>query len=254
MSRSRDRHGAVALELPGVPGAVAADGEQGSSAGEPSAPCPGRGLRIAGAGLEVAGRWLFRGLDLDVRPGQVAVLMGPSGSGKSSLLAWLCGTLPPVFRVEGRAWLDEVELGPLAAHRRRIGILFQDDLLFPHLSVGGNLAFGLPARYRGGALRRRLVDEALERAELGGLADRDPATLSGGQRSRVAVMRMLLAEPRALLLDEPFARLDRPLRARFRSFVLGEAARLGLPVLLATHDADDAAGTEASVVVLGEAD
>lgn len=211
---------------------------------------PAQGLRIAGAGLEVAGRRLFHGLDLQVGPGRVAVLMGPSGSGKSSLLAWLCGTLALEFRAEGRAWLDDVELGPLPPHRRRIGILFQDDLLFPHLSVGGNLAFGLTARHRGRALRRRLVEEALERAELPGLADRDPATLSGGQRSRVAVMRMLLAEPRALLLDEPFARLDRPLRARFRAFVLGEAARLRLPVLLASHDPDDAGDAPASIVML----
>ena len=252
MSRLQDGDGAAAIEPVGRPGVVAPGQTLGASVQGSDAPRPGDGLRIAGAGLAVAGRRLFRGLDLRVPPGQVTVLMGPSGSGKSSLLAWLCGTLAPGFRAEGRAWLDEVELGPLPAHRRRIGVLFQDDLLFPHLSVGGNLAFGLPARHRGRALRRRLVEEALARAELAGLADRDPATLSGGQRSRVAVMRMLLAEPRALLLDEPFARLDRPLRARFRAFVLGEAARLRLPVLLASHDPDDAGDAEASIVTLGE--
>lgn len=212
-------------------------------------PASGDGLCVAGLGLAVGGRWLVRGLDLAIAPGQLVVLTGPSGAGKSSLLAWLCGTLGDAFSAEGRAWLDGIEIGRLPAHRRRVGILFQDDLLFPHLSVGENLAFGLPRRYRGRGERRRLVEAALERAELGGMADRDPATLSGGQRSRVAVMRMLLAEPRALLLDEPFARLDRPLRNRFRSFLLGEAARQGLPVLLASHDPEDAA--DAPVVRLG---
>lgn len=95
--------------------------------------------------------------------------------------------------------------------------MFQDALLFPHLSVGDNLAFGLAADIRGRAARRAAVEAALSRAGLAGFRDRDPATLSGGQRARAALMRALLARPRALLLDEPFSRLDADLRAGIRA-------------------------------------
>jgi putative thiamine transport system ATP-binding protein len=123
---------------------------------------------------------------------------------------------------------------------RRVGIQFQDDLLFPHLSVGGNLAFGLGARVRGREARRKCVEAALAEADLAGFADRDPATLSGGQRARVALMRTLLAEPRALLLDEPFNKLDAQLRDDVRRFVFDHARERELPVLLVTHDEADA--------------
>ena len=106
---------------------------------------------------------------------------------------------------------------------RRVGILFQDDLLFPHLSVGGNLAFALPAAVRERARAAARASQALAEADLAGFADRDPATLSGGQRARVALMRTLLAEPRALLLDEPFNRLDAALRGEIRAFVFDHA-------------------------------
>ena len=103
------------------------------------------GLVLDGVGLWLGDRRLIGPVDLALAPGDAAVLMGPSGSGKSSLLAFLCGTLDPAFRAEGRIRLAGQEIGALPPERRRLGILFQDDLLFPHLSVGGNLAFGLPA-------------------------------------------------------------------------------------------------------------
>jgi len=200
--------------------------------------------------LQLRGRALFPPLSLDVAPGQVLTLMGPSGCGKSSLLAWLCGTLDPALRGQGRASLDGADLTRLPPERRRLGILFQDDLLFPHLSVGGNLGFGL----RSGlprAERRARIAAALAEAEMPGFAERDPASLSGGQRARVALMRVLLAEPRTLLLDEPFGRLDAALRGRFRRFVLDHAIARGLPVLLVTHDAADAEAAGGSVLHLG---
>ncbi|HVQ77600.1 MAG TPA: ATP-binding cassette domain-containing protein [Candidatus Binatia bacterium] len=199
----------------------------------------GGALRLEAVAIAVGGRSLLGPLDLTVPPGTVVTVMGPSGSGKSTLLSWICGTLDPAFSADGRAWLAETELTPLPPEARRVGILFQDDLLFPHLSVGQNLAFGLPAAVRGRAARRARVEAALAEADLGGFADRDPATLSGGQRARVAVMRTLLADPRALLLDEPFSRLDAELRDRFRRFVFSHASKL--PTLLVTHDPADAA-------------
>jgi putative thiamine transport system ATP-binding protein len=125
----------------------------------------------------------------------------------------------------------------LPPERRRIGILFQDDLLFPHLSVGANLGFGLRADVKD---RRARIEEALAAAGLAGFAARDPATLSGGQRQRVALMRALLAEPAAILLDEPFGKLDADLRAQMREFVFAHVRDRKLPCLMVTHDSQDA--------------
>ena len=216
---------------------------------------PTHGLNLQGVRLSLRSRRrgtprpLFQALDLHVPPAGTATLMGPSGCGKSSLLAFLCGTLEPAFHAEGRVWLDGRELTQLPPERRSLGILFQDDLLFPHLTVGGNLAFALPPGLRR-AQRRERVESALADAGLAGFAGRDPATLSGGQRARVAVLRALLAAPKALLLDEPFGRLDRALRERFREFVFAHARRAGLPTVLVTHDAADALAAEGPVIEL----
>jgi putative thiamine transport system ATP-binding protein len=189
-------------------------------------------------------------LSLEIAPGEIVAVMGPSGSGKSSLLAAICGTLDPAFTVSGRIFLDGRRIDTEPPELRRTGILFQDDFLFPHLSVGGNLAFGLPSAVKGRAARRARIEEALSSADLEGLADRDPATLSGGQRARVSLLRVLLSEPRAVLLDEPFSKLDTALRARFRTFVFEELRRRGLPALLATHDHADAKAAGGRVIAL----
>ena len=200
--------------------------------------------------LTVAGRTLLGSLSFTVNPTEVATLMGPSGAGKSSLLAYVCGTLDPAIDASGSVTLGHREITQLPAEQRRVGILFQDDVLFPHLSVGGNLAFGLPRTVRGRAARRARVNQALTEADLAGFADRDPATLSGGQRSRIALMRVLLSEPKALLLDEPFSRLERELRQQFRAFVFDHARRRWLPVVLVTHDPEDAAAAGGPVIEL----
>lgn len=209
-----------------------------------------RRLELSGVGISLHGRVLVPPLSLAIDGGRVAVLMGPSGSGKSSLLAHLCGTLDPVFDAVGRVTLRGVDLDGLPPEQRRVGILFQDDLLFPHLSVAENLAFGLAAALRG-AGRREAVERALDDADLGGLGGRDPATLSGGQRARVALMRTLLAEPAALLLDEPFSKLDVALRSRFRAWVFDHARKRRLPTLLVTHDPMDGAEADGPVIELG---
>jgi putative thiamine transport system ATP-binding protein len=197
-------------------------------------------LRLEAVRLALRNRELIPTLDVTVAPGQCVTLMGPSGCGKSTLLAFISGTLDPAFEVSGRVLIGETDITGLAPERRRVGILFQDDLLFPHLSVGGNLGFALEASVRDRGERRARVEQALAEAGLPGFANRDPATLSGGQRARVALMRTLLSAPRALLLDEPFNRLDAQLRGDFRRFVFMHAAERGLPVLLVTHDEADA--------------
>lgn len=207
-------------------------------------------LELDGVTLTLAGVPLIEALDLTVAAGAVTTVMGPSGCGKSSLLAYICGTLARDFTASGAVRVDGVAVDGLPPEARRIGILFQDDLLFPHLSVGDNLAFGLPARVRGRDARRERIAAALAEADLAGMAERDPDTLSGGQRARVAVMRTLLSEPHALLLDEPFSRLDAALRERFRAFVFEHARSRGIPTLLVTHDPDDAAGAGGPIVTL----
>jgi putative thiamine transport system ATP-binding protein len=214
---------------------------------------PREALRLEAVSVWLAGRRLFGPLSLRVEPGEVVTVMGPSGSGKSTLLAFVTGTLDAAFLAQGRVLLGDDEVGALPTEHRRIGIQFQDDLLFPHLSVGGNLAFGLAASLRGRGARRAAVEQALVDAGLAGFAERDPATLSGGQRARVALMRTLLAGPRALLLDEPFNRLDAQLRGDFRRFVLDHVARAGLPALMVTHDADDARAAGGRILRIGQA-
>ena len=164
--------------------------------------------------------------------------MGPSGSGKSTLFAWMIGALSGDFRARGELWLNERRCDTLPTEHRRIGILFQDPLLFDHFSVGQNLQLALPESVRGEA-RKAAVEQALSRAGLHGFAPRDPATLSGGQRARVSLLRALLARPEALLLDEPFSRLDATLRAAFRRWVFEELARQAIPAILVTHDRED---------------
>jgi putative thiamine transport system ATP-binding protein len=208
-------------------------------------------LRLEGVSLEVAGRSLLHEFDLTVRAGEIVTLMGPSGIGKSALVAFIGGHLDQAFVARGRVLLGGRDIGGLPPEKRHIGLLFQDDLLFPHLSVAGNLAFGLTHGRRGKRERRALIEETLAQAGLAGFGTRDPATLSGGQRARVALLRTLLSEPRALLLDEPFGQLDAALRAEIRSYVFSQIAALGLPALLVTHDRADAIAAGGIVLELG---
>jgi len=207
-------------------------------------------LELDGVGVGPKGvAPLFSAITLRVEPGEVAALMGPSGIGKSTLLDAIGGHLAHGFVVTGAVRLNGRDVLGLPAEARRIGVLFQDAMLFPHLSVGDNLAFGLsPAVH--GAARRAAVDAALDQAGLAGFAERDPATLSGGQRARAALMRALLAEPKALLLDEPFSRLDAELRSEIRAFVFEHLRLRKIPGLLVTHDASDAEAAGGVVVQL----
>lgn len=193
---------------------------------------------------------LLVALDTTVQAGDVMSIMGPSGAGKSTLLAALTGTLAPTFHLQGHVILNGRDVTTLPTEHRRIGILFQDDLLFPHLSVGQNLAFGLA---KGGSRteRRAKLETALADVGLEGFYDRDPATLSGGQKARVALMRMLLSAPEALLLDEAFSGLDPALREQIRALVFTRARTLNLPVVMVTHDPADAEAAGGPILKIG---
>lgn len=208
------------------------------------------GLILDEVTIALGGRVLLS-LSHRVAPGEVLTVMGPSGSGKSTLLAYVGGFLDPAFTADGRVFCEGLELTALPAEDRRAGILFQDPLLFPHMSVAGNLLFAIPAAVVGKALRRAKAEEALEGVGMAGLGGRDPDTLSGGQKARVALARVLLSAPRALLLDEPFSRLDAELRSQMRSLVFDKARANGLPVLLVTHDEADAQAAGGPVVRIG---
>ena len=200
-------------------------------------------LQLQNVSLSVLGRPLLRGLSATVPAGQVLAVMGASGSGKSSLLAWIAGTLAAPFEASGGLRLNALDLSGMAIQQRRIGLLFQDDLLFPHMSVRDNLLFALPAGER--AQRVAAADAALAEAGLAGMGGRAPASLSGGQRSRVSLLRALLAQPQALLLDEPFGKLDTRLRTQMRDYCFATLARRGIPTVLVTHDeADIPAGAQ----------
>ena len=195
-------------------------------------------LDLKAISLSTPERSLLSGFSAQVAPGEVLAVMGPSGCGKSSLLAYLAGTLWPSFRASGQVRLNGRDIQTLPTMQRRVGMLFQDDLLFPHMTIHDNLLFALPAQ---GTRAQRLAqaDAALSSADLAGLGARWPVSLSGGQRARVSVLRALLAQPQALLLDEPFSRLDTALRERFRSFVFERLRSLNIPAVLVTHDAQD---------------
>jgi putative thiamine transport system ATP-binding protein len=189
---------------------------------------------------------LVSGLRLDVPPGDILTLMGPSGCGKSSVLGSIAGTLASVsegllpLQLQGSVQLSGRELSTLPTHQRGVGLVFQDALLFPHMTVAENLLFAVPANGNN-AQRQARVQQALQEAELSGMGSRDPSTLSGGQRARVALMRALLAEPQALLLDEPFSKLDAALRAQLRPWVFAHVRERRIPVVLVTHDEQDVA-------------
>lgn len=198
------------------------------------------------------GTALFPPVTLSVSAGEVATIMGPSGVGKSTLLDAIGGHLARGFVMSGTVRLNGKDIGGLPAETRRVGLVFQDAVLFPHLSLGDNLAFGLAQKVKGRAPRRSVVDEALERADLSGLYDRDPAGLSGGQRARAALMRSILADPLVLLLDEPFSRLDASLRADIRAFAFDRIHKRQIPALLVTHDPSDAVAAGGSITQLGD--
>ena len=195
---------------------------------------------------------LLLSLDEQITGGEILTIMGPSGSGKSSLLNWLTGTLSSSFTATGEVWLNDINVSHLPTHLRHIGVLYQDALLFSHLSVAGNIAFAMPKSNKMGDRKQRheKIEQALAQVGLAGMGDRHPDNLSGGQQARVALLRTLLSEPKAILLDEPFSKLDTQLRVETRQLVFEQIRTLKLPAIMVTHDHSDAEAANGKVIHL----
>ena len=188
---------------------------------------------------------------LDVPPGRVLAVVGPNGAGKSTLLDLLCGLLKPdsgSLSIDDQVLVDSRHFVP--AHRRRIGLLGQQPLLFPHLDVLGNVAYGPRAQKLRRDEARALALEMLERLDAADLASRRPGELSGGQAARVALARALATKPRAMLIDEPFAAVDVEYTPRLRVAVKAALAEVGCPSIIVTHDPADVAALADDVAVL----
>lgn len=178
-------------------------------------------------------------LTLSIPNGEILTLMGPSGCGKSTLLNMMAGHLSQEFYFDGKVILDDEEIQTKDPHERSIGILFQDDLLFPHLNVWENIAFALPNKIKKKERKHQAL-AVLSSVGLSDLANSMPHQISGGQRARVSLLRMLSAQPKAVLLDEPFSKLDPQLRISFREWVFEQLLKANIPGLLVTHDKGDA--------------
>jgi len=176
------------------------------------------------------------GVSLSVAKGEIVALLGPSGCGKSSLLAAIVGIVEPTA---GTVAFDDEDVTQTPIHERGFGLVFQDGQLFPHLSVGGNVAYGIHALPRGE--RECRVAELLHLVGLEGLAHRAITELSGGQRQRVALARSLAPRPRLLCLDEPLSSLDAELRERLADDLRDVLTASGTTALMVTHDPSEAA-------------
>jgi iron(III) transport system ATP-binding protein len=206
------------------------------------------GLRLRGLRKSFGDVVAVDGLDLDVPEGSICALLGPSGCGKTTTLRLIAGLERPDG---GTIEIGDKEVngpgGSVPAERRRIGMVFQDYALFPHMDVAGNVGYALGRRPD-----RERVERALGTVGLGGLGKRNPHQLSGGQQQRVALARALVAEPRALLLDEPFSNLDAGLRARVREEVREILAEQKLTSVFVTHDQEEALSVADVVAVVNE--
>ena len=189
--------------------------------------------------VSIKGRPLFQPLSFEVRPGKFLAIMGPSGSGKSSLLSYMAGSLQLPLMGSGQLKIENKNIENLSIENRKVGLLYQDDLLFPHMTVGDNLLYAI-SRKGSKTERIQTVLTSLTKVDLGSYFERLPETLSGGQRARVSLLRTLLSEPKVILLDEPFSKLDKTLRNEFKKFVYGAIERQQIPCVLVTHDKDDA--------------
>jgi thiamine transport system ATP-binding protein len=207
----------------------------------------GPALRLEGLVVRYGQRTALDSIDLAVAPGEIVSLLGPSGSGKSSLLRAVAGLEPPTG---GSVWFEGRDLAAVPTHERGFGLMFQDFALFPHRDVGDNVAFGLRMRGASNSAIAARVAEVLDLVGLPGAERRSANQLSGGEQQRVALARALAPEPRLLMLDEPMGSLDRTLRERLPTELREIFLRLGLTVLYVTHDQEEAFSVADRAVIL----
>jgi spermidine/putrescine ABC transporter ATP-binding subunit len=187
------------------------------------------------------------GFDLDVAEGEFLALLGPSGCGKTTALRLLAGFLLPTA---GRILVDERDVSALPPHKRNAGMVFQDYALFPHMTVGDNIAFGLHERGQAGIAVQKRVAELLDLVRLAGMERRYPGQLSGGQQQRVALARALAFGPSVLLMDEPFGALDLKLREAMQAELVQIQRRLGITTIFVTHDQSEAMAMADRIAVM----
>lgn len=180
---------------------------------------------------------VLRNIDLEVSEGEILTVLGSSGCGKSTLLKIFAGIL---FPEKGKVWLDGKDITHLPTGKRNIIMVHQDLLLFPHMNVYENIAYGLKARRRGKKEINTAVEELLIMTELEGYGNKNVNDLSGGEKQRVALARSIAAEPHIILLDEPFSGLDTPLRRKIRQFTAELVRKKGITTILVTHDREEA--------------
>lgn len=185
--------------------------------------------------------------DLQVEPGQIIAVMGPSGGGKSTLIAAIAGFLRPEA---GRILWNGADLTDLPPGKRPVAVLFQDNNLFPHLTVTQNLALAIRPSGRMSVAETQQIDAVLNRVGLQGLGSRKPGVLSGGQQSRAALARVLLSERPLVLLDEPFAALGPGLKDEMLDLTMAVIGAQGRTVLMVTHDPDDARRIATKVIAV----
>ncbi len=195
-------------------------------------------LETVGLAVGYGSAVLATGIDVTVAPAEIIAILGPSGSGKSTLLSTIAGVVPAIG---GRVLVDALDVTDLPIHRRGIGLIFQEPLLFPHLDVIDNVAYGLRRQRLPREAARTRATELLDWLGLDGYARRSVEELSGGQAQRVALARALAPRPAVLLLDEPFSALDRELRQRLAVEVATMLRHEGVAAIHVTHDPDEAA-------------
>lgn len=197
-------------------------------------------LRLSAAQLQLPGQQVNLP-ELSLGRGDVLAVIGPSGCGKSSWLRWLLGDQQPHMQVNGNIELAGTDITALPIEQRGIGIVWQDFLLIPHLSVQENLRLALPKALRSQSRRaqQQVIFARLQQVELGDLAQQPVTALSGGQRARIALLRALINEPRLILLDEPFAALDSQLRQRIRQWTFATLAQTATSAIIVSHDSAD---------------
>lgn len=186
-----------------------------------------------------------------VKDGEILTVMGPSGAGKSTLLQAITGQLNAPFSFSGIIKINGVVVNDKAAHLRKVGIMFQDALLFEHMTVAENIAFAMPRNsQKNRKAKMQAIDEMLSAVDLAGTGERAVTSLSGGQQSRVSLLRTLASEPDVVLLDEPFSKLDFALREQIRSWTFKQLKARNIPAVLVTHDKEDALAAGGQIIEL----